>query len=93
MTSIDIDCRPAAEGWTCTVRLADENRGSTNHEVTVSTADFARLAPGAHDPSALVRRSFAFLLEHEPKESVLRRFDLAVISRYFPDYEAEIRGD
>jgi hypothetical protein len=38
-----------------------------------------------------VRRSFEFLLEREPKESILARFDLSVISRYFPEYEDEIK--
>jgi hypothetical protein len=31
------------------------------------------------------------LLEHESKESILARFDLTVISRYFPQYEGEIK--
>jgi hypothetical protein len=39
-----------------------------------------------------VRRSFEFLLEREPKESILTRLDLSVISRYFPEYEREIKG-
>jgi hypothetical protein len=30
------------------------------------------------------------LLEREPKESILGRFDLPVIGTYFPGYEAEI---
>ena len=38
----------------------------------------------------LVEASFAFLLERETKESILREFDLIVIGRYFPDYEREI---
>jgi len=38
----------------------------------------------------LVEASFAFLLEREPKESILRDFDLIVIGRYFPQYEQEI---
>lgn len=38
----------------------------------------------------LVEASFAFLLEREPKESILREFDLTVIGRYFPEYEQEI---
>jgi len=38
-----------------------------------------------------VRRSFEFLLEREPKESILTRFDLSLISRYFPEYEREIK--
>jgi hypothetical protein len=29
-------------------------------------------------------------LEREPKESILRSFELTVISRYFPEYEREI---
>ena len=38
----------------------------------------------------LVEASFAFLLERETKESILREFDLPVIGRYFPEYEPEI---
>jgi len=38
-----------------------------------------------------VRRSFEFLLERESKDSILARFDLSVISRYFPEYEREIK--
>jgi hypothetical protein len=35
----------------------------------------------------LVGDGFAFLLDREPKESILREFDLSVIKRYFPDYD------
>jgi hypothetical protein len=33
---------------------------------------------------------YCFLLKREPKESILRSFDLTVISRYFPEYEREM---
>lgn len=59
----------------------------TRHEVTASAVDVARLTPGAQSPEALIEASFRFLLDREPKESILRRFDLTVIARYFPDYE------
>ena len=36
--------------------------------------------------------SFRFLLAREPKESILSRFELPVIERYFPEYPEEIRG-
>lgn len=39
----------------------------------------------------LVRRSFEFLLEHEPNTSILAAFDLSVIERYFPEYREAIR--
>ena len=89
---VDVSCTPGAAGWTCTVLVGDPARGRrTKHEVAVSHDDLARLAPGAHRPDALVERSFTFLLRREPKESILRRFDLPVIGRYFPEYEATIR--
>ena len=63
----------------------EEGPSSTHHEVTVWPSDVERYAPGA-DAEALVEASFAFLLEREPKEAILRRFELPVIERYFPDY-------
>ena len=89
--SVDVSCTgsPAA-GWTCFVAIRDGGTAS-EHEVRVTNADLARLAPGAPDPTTLVERSFAFLLEREPPSSILRRFDLPVIGRYFPEYEASIR--
>jgi len=39
----------------------------------------------------LVARSFDFLLEREPPGSILNRFDLSVIQRYFPDYDQQFK--
>jgi hypothetical protein len=61
------------------------------HQVTLDPKDYARLAVPTADPEELIRESFQFLLEREPKESILGRFDLSVISRYFPEYEREIK--
>jgi hypothetical protein len=68
-----------------------EGGSESIHEVTLDAKDYARLAGGAAEPEELVRKSFQFLLEREPKESILGRFDLSVISRYFPEYEREIK--
>ena len=68
-----------------------EGRGATQHRVTLRRSDYRRLAGEAVTPEELVEESFRFLLEHEPKESILRSFDLTVIGRYFPEYEKEIR--
>ena len=67
------------------------SRGATQHRVTVSRHDLRRLARQDEEPAAFVRRCFEFLLDREPKESILRRFDVAEIGRYFPEFEAEIR--
>ena len=64
-----------------------EGGGETHHRVTLQKADYERLAGGRASPEALVTESFRFLLERERKGSILRAFDLTVISRYFPEYE------
>jgi hypothetical protein len=87
---IDVTCEPSPDGWTCRVSVGGAG-APTAHEVAVATSDLARLAPGDADPSDLVARSFAFLLARERKTSILRRFDLAVIARYFREYERGIR--
>jgi hypothetical protein len=68
-----------------------EGKSETTHHVTLSDKDYTRLAESKISREELIRRSFEFLLEHEPKESILGRFDLTVISRYFPQYEREIK--
>jgi hypothetical protein len=93
MPTIDVRCSGSAEsGWTCAVDIGDEGRTVTSHEVRVRDEDLGRLAPAAADPTELVRASFAFLLERESPRSILRSFDLLEIARYFPEYEATIRG-
>jgi hypothetical protein len=67
-----------------------ERGGASQHRVTLRKADYERLAGGKATPEALVTESFRFLLEREPKESILGAFDLTVIARYFPEYEREI---
>jgi hypothetical protein len=88
----EIEVRPVAEQdlyeFKVTIR---EGRSATQHRVTLARADYERLAAGQASPEALVTESFRFLLEREPKESILRSFDLTVISRYFPGYEREIQ--
>jgi hypothetical protein len=66
-----------------------EGRGSTTHRVTVSP-ELARRLAGSLDTAALVEASFRFLLDREPKESILRSFELGVIARYFPEFEREL---
>lgn len=64
--------------------------GQSVHDVTVLPEDVERYASGA-SPERLVEMSFEFLLAREPQESILSRFELPVIERYFPDYPRRIR--
>jgi hypothetical protein len=93
MSDIEPQCEVAPDGWQCQVAVRDD-RGSSSHRVTVSTADATRLAAATHsgDVERLLYETFDFLLEREPKESILSSFDLSVVSRYFPEYEHEIQS-
>lgn len=72
-------------------RVTVEEAGSTStHEVTVSSDEVVGLSDVSTEK--LIEASFRFLLDREPKESILPRFDLGVISRYFPEYRSRI-GD
>jgi hypothetical protein len=63
----------------------EEGGSSTTHAVTVWPSDIDHYAPGS-TPEELIEASFEFLLAREPKESILTRFELPVIERYFPEY-------
>jgi hypothetical protein len=83
----DITVRPVDD---TTYRVTvSEASGSSEHLVTLSAEDAARLGPGVPE-TELIRASFEFLLEREPKESILGAFELPVIARYFPSYPDEI---
>jgi hypothetical protein len=49
-----------------------------------------RLTRGGHSPERCIEAAFRFLLDREPKEAILRRFDVTVISSYFPEFEREL---
>lgn len=68
-----------------------EGESRTTHRVTVRRDAQLRYG-GDAAPEALVEASFRFLLEREPKESILQVFDLPVIEQYFPEYAEQIRG-
>lgn len=63
--------------------------GEMLYQVTMSHADLDRLGGEHPVPEECVRAAFLFLLGREPKESILRRFDVSVIERYFPEFSHE----
>lgn len=72
------------------VKVSGQDDDKTVHQVTMSKATFARLATGYNTPENVVGAAFRFLLEREPKESILAQFDITDISRYFPEFEREL---
>lgn len=68
-----------------------DSGSETHHHVTMDRMTCERLA-GRFTAEHCLEASFHFLLDREPKESILRRFDLTLISRYFPEFEQELPG-
>jgi hypothetical protein len=73
------------------VKIEESGRTLSHHTVEVSTSDLKRLATES-SVEDLVRRTFEFLLEREPPGSILPKFGLPEIERYFPEYPRIIRG-
>ena len=67
-----------------------DGRGTSRHELTVSAGDQARMTQEEFSAEDLLDAAFRFLLDRETKESILGRFDITTISRYFPEFESEI---
>jgi hypothetical protein len=85
MTMIRVD--PSGEaGGRSRVEVHDRDGSRSEHEVAVSDADWERFGGSFETREDLVEASFRFLLEREPKESILRAFVLRDIARYFPEY-------
>jgi hypothetical protein len=88
--SATIEVKKSAGGDPMTFAVAvREDESETRHDVTLSRAYLARVAPGASAEQA-IEAAFRFLLDREPKEAILARFDVSVISRYFPQFETRL---
>lgn len=63
---------------------------TTEHLVSVSRPHLESLTHSRYSARQLIEASILFLLDREPKESMLRRFDVTLIPRYFPEFELQL---
>jgi hypothetical protein len=85
-SSITLSARPEGDYDV----IVDEEGQRITYRVTVPASLAREVGHPGVDPAELVRESFIFLLEREPANSILRRFNLEVIERFFPEYRAEL---
>jgi hypothetical protein len=62
-------------------------RGESRHRVTMQPDEAGRWAKLGAKPSHCVEAAMRFLLDREPKEAILRAFDMRDIRRYFPEFD------
>ena len=60
------------------------------YTVTLLKDYWQKLTGGKIQPAKLVETTFGFLLRHEPKETILRKFHLSQIKDFYSDFENEI---
>ena len=63
---------------------------TTQHEITVTDIVHKELTRGQVTKEELLDFSLKFLLDREPNTLILSKFDINIISQYFPEYEAEL---
>ena len=77
--------RETLEGWEFPATI-----GNRHYQVSVRRIYWQKLTGGTISARELIFRSLLFLLEHEPKDSILSKFNLEEITEYFPEYEKRI---
>jgi hypothetical protein len=75
-------------GWHFTVTI-DDPAGPSFHKVSMDK-DFLTRVGADHHPEKVVKKSFEFLLEKEPKERILPEFDITEISTFYPNFISEL---
>ena len=78
-------------GFTFDVIVRDA-RGESRHRVTIEANEAERWAELGAEPSRCVQAVMRFLLDREPKESILGTFDMRVVRRYFPEFDDAFPG-
>ena len=64
----------------------------TKHFVTVTDQILLNLTNNKISKEELLNFSFNFLLEREANTSILSKFDIIVISKYFPEYISKLEN-
>ena len=64
----------------------------TKHVVTVTDQMLLKLTNNKISKEELLNFSFNFLLEREANTSILSKFDIIVISKYFPEYISKVEN-
>jgi hypothetical protein len=73
-------------GFTFDVIVRDL-RGESRHRATIEANEAERWAKLGAEPSRCVEAVMRFLLDREPKESIMSAFDTGVVRRYFPEFD------
>ena len=72
-------------------KVSIKKDSSTEHIVLLSDHFHQDVTNNKLTKTELITHSFEFLLKRESNQSILKKFNLEVISQYFPEYIEEIK--
>ena len=78
------------EGWTFLVELGHGDN-LVEYYVDVDRDYWTQLTGRRTEPTQLVEATFKFLLDKEPKEMIMKKFNISEVTQFFPRYEQEIK--
>jgi hypothetical protein len=64
---------------------------TTEHIVLLNDSFHQDVSNNKLTKTELIAKSFEFLLKRESNQSILKKFNLEIISQYFPEYIDEIK--
>jgi hypothetical protein len=87
MSEPSISVTPRPGGGLVFDVIARDARGESQHRVTIEPDEARRWARLGAEPLRCVEAVMRFLIDREPKESILSAFDMSVVRRYFPEFD------
>ena len=72
-------------------KVSVTKNSSTVHIVLLNDRFHLDVSNNKLTKTELITKSFEFLLKRESNQSILKKFNLEVISQYFPEYIDEIK--
>jgi hypothetical protein len=76
-------------GWTFDVEVRQDG-DRHRFDVTLNWSDYDLWSHGRVAPQRVIVATMEFLLRNEPPQAILKKFDCAVIRRYFPQVDREL---
>ena len=92
MSDVTISVTPAPVHMLTFDVIVRDARGESRHKVTMQAGEAERWAKLGAKPFDCVEAAMRFLLDREPKDSILGAFDMGVIRRYFPEFDDALPG-
>ena len=92
MSELSVTVTPCrGSGFTFNVIVRDLH-GESRHRVTIEANEAERWARLGAEPSSCAEAVMRYLLDREPKESILSAFDMHAVRRYFPEFDDAFPG-